>query len=374
MIYFDYAATTFVDDEVLESYTKLLKTAFANSSSSHLLGVQADKYLLKAREAIAFLLKVEAKEIIFTSGATESNNLAIKGIAYARQKKGKHFITSNIEHPSVINAFKYLEEQGYEVTYLEVDKEGKITLEKLEKSIRSDTILVSIQHVNNELGTINEIKKISEVCKRYKILFHCDIVQSIAKLDVDFSLFDLASVSGHKIFGLKGCGFLFLRKSIKVTPLLHGGNQEDGIRSGTVNWPAIVSLAKTLRLGLEKKEEHYNYVKNIFLYLYDELNNHKEIVVNSSKKGSPYILNFAFKKLQGEVVMHALEEVGIIVSTTSACASKKKAISPVVLAVTKNDVLAANAIRVSLSYHNTMEEAEIFIKELKKIIIRMSKE
>ena len=368
MIYLDNAATTKLNSEVLKGFCELNNKFFANSASTHKLGQEAYRLEEMARNQIAKLLKSDPSEIIFTSGATESNNLAIKGAAFSYQNRGRHLITSKVEHPSVLNAFKSLEDDfGFKVSYLDVDESGKVNIETLTKALREDTILVSLMAVNNEVGSINPIEEIGEFLKDYpKVLFHCDATQAIGKVNIDYSNVDLLSMSSHKIHGFKGSGLLLKRKNIDLKPLLSGGGQEFNYRSGTNNYLYEVCLAKTLRIALETQKENYQYAKELNDYLRDLLKD-VEVRINSPLDGSPYIINFSINK-KASVVSEALSLKDIYVSTKSACSSKKSPSSYVLEAMGRNKNDSMNAIRISLSNDTTKEELLTFVNELKTIL------
>lgn len=369
-IYLDYAATTPVDEGVIDSYCKLLKENYSNSDSIHDLGTKASAYLKKARTQISNLLNCKETEIFFTSGSTESNNTAIKGVALAYQNRGKHIITTKIEHPSVLDSCKQLEELfGFEITYLNINADGKIELEELKRSLRRDTILVSIMAVNNEIGSIQDIKSIAKIIKENSnALYHIDATQAMCKEKLDYNLADLYNFSSHKFYGLKGSSVLIKKEKVRLVPLLSGGQQENGIRGGTVNWVSHVMLAKSLRLGLEKLDEHYNYVKDLKIYLLNELKKINGVIINSPADSTPYVLNVYIENKRGEVIMNALSEKGIYISTKSACSSRSKDYSVSVYELTKNEVASKNSLRISLSHLTKKEEIDIFVKELKEIV------
>ena len=368
MIYLDYSATTPINKEVYDSYCKLLANYYANSASIHKMGLKANEFLEASRESIANLINVKKEEIIFTSGATESNNLAIYGIINSYKNKGKRIITSSIEHPSIMNLMKYLETLGYEIIYLEVNEFGQINLEKLEEYLKTPTLLVTIMHVNNEVGSINNINRIGELCHKYNTIFHSDITQSIGRIDVDLKNVDLVSFSSHKLYAPKGSGVLVKKNDIKLTPMLYGGGQENNFRSGTSNWPSNVSMAKALRLMMKDKDANYNYALKLWNKLYNSLSLLNEIHINSSKNNSPYIFNFSTAKLTSEVLVHSLEEKGFCVSTVSACGSKISKGSYVIKSLFDNDKYASSSLRVSLSHLVKEEEIDAFINALKEII------
>jgi len=368
MIYLDYAATTPIDEQVFDSYFKLLKNYFANSASIHKMGLRANEFLNAARESIAGLIEVEKEEVIFTSGATESNNLAIFGVLNSYKNKGKRIITSSIEHPSIMNVMKELELKGYDVVYLSVNEEGVIDFEELEEALKIPSVLVTVMHVNNEVGSINDINRIGKLCHKYNTIFHSDITQSIGKIDVPLRNVDLASFSSHKLFAPKGAGVLVKKNNIKLTPLFYGGGQEFNYRSGTSNWPTNISMARALRLMLNYKNRNYDHVLKLWNILYEELKDIDVIHINSKKGHSPYIFNFSISTLTSEVLVHSLEEKGFCVSTVSACGSKISHGSYVIKSMYQNDKYASSSVRVSLAYE--VEEYDIiqFIKALKEII------
>lgn len=376
MIYFDNSATTKPYKEVIDTYTKVSENYFGNPSSLHRLGKEAEKLLDQGREQIAKLLKVQKKEIIFTSGGTEGNNLAIKGTALQHQSRGKHLITTKIEHASNYEAYSQLEQLGFEVTYLEVDKSGIISVEQLVKSIRNDTILVSLIHVNNEIGSIQPIKEVGELLKKYpKVYFHVDHVQGISKVPLSFQQchIDLCTISGHKFHGPKGTGVLFVRSGVKLFPLLTGGVQENNLRAGTENLPGYIALAKAMRMSLEQYHEKTNLLFDLRALLISSLLEIEGIVVNSPDCGAPHIVNFSIPKIKPEVVIQALGEKEIYVSTKSACSSKLSEPSRVLMEAGFDKDRAETAIRVSFSFDNTKKEVEEFIVAL-KLVIKQLKE
>ena len=323
----------------------------------------------KARKQIASLLGVLENEIIFTSGATEANNLAIKGVALFYKDRGKHIITSKVEHPSILDTFDQLEKEfGFDVTYLDVDSFGRVNIEQLKSLIRNDTILVSIMSVNNEVGSINDIEEFAKLIKQYpKIYFHSDITQAVGKININLKDIDLASLSLHKIHGFKGSGILIKKSNVNLLPLLSGGGQEYGLRSGTNNLPVEVSAAKTLRIAIENLSENYDKVSKIRDYLFEELNKIEGVKLNSTLEGSPYIVNFSIPK-KASVIVEDLSKKQIYVSTKSACSSKKSSLSYVLSSMGRSDFESSNAIRVSFSNNSNIEEVKVFIEELKKSI------
>ncbi|WP_160724004.1 cysteine desulfurase family protein [Bacillus sp. USDA818B3_A] len=377
MIYLDNSATTQPYKEVLDSFLKVSSDYFGNPSSLHGLGGQAEKLLSQAREQAARLLKVKSSEIYFTSGGTESNNMAIKGAALINKNKGRHIITTSIEHASVLEAMSQLSGEGFEITYLPVDKNGRVSVEDVEKSIRTDTVLVSIMQVNNEVGTIQPIAEIGAVLKKYPtVLFHVDSVQAIGKVPLSIydSRIDFCSFSAHKFHGLKGTGVLFIREGVRLAPLLSGGNQERKLRSGTENVAGFVALAKALRMTITKGETGITRLKKIQTILRVGLEDLEGVIIHTPLEGAaPHILNFSLEGMKSEVFLHALEQEGVFVSTTSACSSKKKSPSKTLLAMGVPEDLADRSIRISLSFENTEEEALAALTSIKKTVNQLRK-
>lgn len=371
MIYFDNSATTEPNEDVLASFIEVSQKYYGNASSAHKLGLDAERLLRKSYQHISDLLAVKPTEIIFTSGGTEGNNLAIKGIALAYQNRGKHLITTTIEHPSVLNAFQAMEELGFEVTYLPVDQSGVVSIDLLKEALREDTILVSVMHVNNELGTIQPIEEIGQLLKNKKTtFFHVDHVQGFGKVTLDYKKcqIDLATISGHKIHGLKGTGLVYQREGVRLFPLLHGGGQQDNRHSGTEDLAGIVSLGRAMRLILEQNLRHSEHLKLLNELLRDKLIAIDEVIINTPEQQAPHILNFSIPGLKPEVVLHALEDRQIYVSTQSACSSKKSNESSVLRAIHLPANQRNSALRISFSYHNTTDEVELFARALKRII------
>ncbi|WP_096269701.1 cysteine desulfurase family protein [Paucisalibacillus globulus] len=371
MIYLDNSATTKPHPEVLKSFEQVSTSFFANPSSIHQLGGETEKLLIKSKQQAAMLLKVHEDEIIFTSGGTEGNNIAIKGIALEHQGRGKHIITTEIEHPSVYEGCKSLEKLGFEVTFLPVNQDGVVSIEDVEKAIRKDTILISIMHVNNEIGSIQPIKEIGEIAKKHpKLFFHVDHVQGLGKvpLSLDNSGIDLCTMSGHKIHGLKGTGLLYCRRGVKLFPLFHGGDQEFAIRSGTENLAGAVSLVKALRLIKEREEKESGKLLELNHFLRQELKNMEKVVLNTPEESAPHIVNFSIPGLKPEVMIHTLGKQGIFISTKSACSSKDLDESRIIKACGYNQIRTKSALRVSLSYDNTIEEVKIFLNKLNEAI------
>jgi cysteine desulfurase len=374
-VYFDNSATTQPAPEVIKSMMEVLEKYYGNPSSLHHLGAEAEQLITRSKKLISTLLKVDPSEIFFTSGGTESNNLAVKGVAFAYQNRGKHLITTQIEHASVFDACKVLEENfGFEVTYLPVNKEGIVSVETLKSAIRSDTTLVSIMQVNNETGAIQPIEQIGLILKQYpKLIFHVDQVQGFGKtpLDVRKNQIDLLTISGHKLHAPKGTAMLFKRQGVTLAPLFHGGSQQNALRPGTENVAGIVSLAKAMRLAKENENQHTKHIKKLRLALIKGLQSLENVSINSPlspETGAVHIVNVTFKGMKPEVLVHALEEKGIIVSTRSACSSKAEKPSRVLKALGLADEDAKSSIRISFSVQNTLEEVNYFLATLKELL------
>ena len=371
MIYFDNAATTKIYDDALTSYVQVSQKFFGNPSSLHQLGVDAYQVLTKARAQVASLLSVQPEEIFFTSGGTESNNWAIKGTALEKSVFGKHIITTKIEHPSVIQTCKQLERFGFEVTYLDVDSKGIVSGDQLKESIRKDTILVSVMAVNNEVGAVQPIAEIAKVLEEYpSIHFHVDAVQAVERASQLLAIgrIDLLSLSAHKFHGPRGVGIMYKKFGRKIQALLTGGGQEKGERSTTENLPGIVATTKALRMALEEE----SVTGELRSQLWKELATKSEIRIFSPEDGASHVLCFAIKGVRGEVVVHAFENHGIYISTTSACSSKKGDSSSTLYAMDVPTEWATGAVRVSFSNDNTKEEVEQFIEVLHQLMKQFS--
>lgn len=371
-VYFDNSATTKPYDEVIEAVSKGMKEYFGNPSSLHKIGMNCEKRLNEAREYFASTIKCNKEEIYFTSGGSEGNNLILKGLL----KPGHHFITTTFEHHSIISTCKQLEEKGVKVTYLDVDSEGRISLEDLEEAITKDTVLVSIMQVNNEIGVIQDIEAIGKLIKERssRAKFHVDAVQGYGKLpiDVNKSNVDFLTVASHKIHGPKGVGFIYIKKGIILNSLISGGSQEKGIRAGTENLPGIIGFEKAAQMTFEEMESRYDKVLELKKYFVERLNEIKDIRVNGEIDGfSPYILNVSFLGVRAEVLLHLLEEQNIYVATGSACTSKSSAAhgSYVIKSLGLSNKEVESAIRFSFSYENTKEEVDYTIDVLKKSLM-----
>lgn len=376
MVYLDYAATTPLHQDVLKTYYQLLNNYFYNADSIYSQGIEVNRLMEKSRQLIANALAVKDDEIIFTSCGSEANNMAIKGIAFQYQNRGKHIITTSIEHSSVYETCKELESVfGFEVTYLPVDQTGHISMEDVKNSIRKDTILISVMYVNNELGAIQPINEIVNLLKDYPLIkFHVDMVQALGKMFIHLEGIDCASFSAHKIYGLKGSGFLYKNKKTTLVPLINGGQQEFSLRGGTSNACTNIVLAKTLRLALENLNEKEKYVKELHQYLIDELKTLDNVVINTGGLSSSHIINFSCVGYKPEVILHALEEKNILISTRSACSSHTSDVSRVMKQLHIHEDIAKSALRVSISDLTKREELDKFIYCLKEILFEIKKQ
>lgn len=373
MIYFDNSATTKVDEDVLKTYNQVSENFWGNPSSLHSFGEKANGLLQQSRKQIADLLGVSPAEIYFTSGGTEGDNWVIKGTAMQKKEFGKHIITTKIEHAAVKNSMKMLEKLGFEITYLPVDAEGRVSARDLSNAIRSDTILVSIMAVNNEVGTIEPLDEIAEVLKKYpKIHFHVDAVQGMAKgiHDLIFNnRVDFITFSGHKFHAPRGIGFVYGRNGRRIDPLMDGGGQERGQRSGTENLPAIAGMAKAIRIIKEHENQSINEEQAIRKRIYDHISNYEKVDVFSGLNNhfAPHVLCFAIEGVKGETIVHAFEQEGIYISTTSACSSKKDETSGTLAAMGIPNEISKSAVRVSLGDHNQLFEADEFNQVFDKL-------
>jgi cysteine desulfurase len=372
MNYFDYAATTPPYEEVIATIAEVMAQHYGNPSSLHRLGEQSDRLIKKAREVCSTILQVKPSEIVFTSGATESNNLAIKGIAFQYQQRGRHLITTTMEHPSVYECMKQLESWGWEVTYLAPDQTGCITTKQVEDALRDDTVLVSIMHVNHEVGSIQPIEEIGGMLKRKrpKPFFHVDGVQGFGKvpLSLSSSEIDLYSLSAHKWRGPKGIGLLYVRNGVQLTPLLSGGGQEGQLRSGTENVPLIIGMAQAMRLTAQGLNERLDILQKLKEQLEIALTAIPEVQLNSSPEGAPHIVHFSCEGIRAETLLHKLEEQGFYVSSQSACSSKQIEPSRVLLQMGKSKAQAESGIRISLNEAHTTEQVQFLIEAISKSI------
>lgn len=366
MIYFDNSATTQALPEVVSTYAKVSEQVWGNPSSLHKFGESAWNLLEQSRAQIAKLLGANPGEILFTSGGTEGDNWVVKGTAFEKREFGKHLITTTIEHPAIQNSMEQLEELGFDVTYLPVDEHGRISVEDLKAAIRPNTILVSVMAVNNEIGSEQPLVEVADVLKDYpKIHFHIDAVQGIGKGLQDAIMndrVDFVTFSGHKFHAPRGTGFIYARAGRKIAPLLTGGGQERNLRSGTENVPAIAAMAKALRLLLDHEQEAVARELTIKQTILNHIQGLRNITIFSEDTANfaPHILCFAIEGVRGETIVHAFEEQGIYISTTSACSSKKHLASSTLKAMNVADDVATSAVRVSLGDQNTLAEAEEF--------------
>ena len=366
MIYLDYSATTPVNENVLDTYVKVTKEFIGNPNSLHSLGVNAKKLIDASTSQIASILGVKTSEVIYTSGASEANNQAIKGICLKYQNRGKHIISTELEHSSIIAPLAYLENHGFDVDFVKLDENGVVDLEDLKRLMRDDTILVTIASVNSEVGVRQPIEEISKIVKEYpKCYFHSDVTQSIGKEKIDLSVVDLASFSGQKFYGMKGIGCLIKKESIAIEPLIHGGKSTTIFRSGTPAIPLIASLAKALRLAYEDFDKKLDVVKELNSYLKEELSK-LDVFINSNDYCVPHILNISLKGIKSETMLHALEGHEIYVSTQTACSTGNY--SKAVYAVVRDEERAGKSLRISLSYLTTKEELNRFISVFKKLL------
>lgn len=377
MIYMDHSATSPVDPEVFKAMEPYFMDSFGNASTLYSLGRDARKAMESSRKQVASLIGADASEIIFTSGGTESDNIAIKGVAYKLKTKGNHIITSNIEHPAVDETCKYLEKNGFEVTYLPVREDGIVNVSDLEDAITDKTILITIMHANNEIGTIQPVAEIGEIARQNKIYFHTDAVQSVGKIQVNVEDLkaDLLSISAHKLYGPKGIGALYIRKGVRLEPLIHGGGHEKGIRPGTENIAGIVGLGKACEIAEEKLEETAHYVTSIR----DELIKRVLTEIDESylnghpTKRLPNNINFRFTGIEGESLGLHLDAKGIAASTGSACSSKKLEPSYVLMALGLKEVQAHGSLRLSLGKENKIEDVDYVVESIKNAVETLRK-
>lgn len=371
MLYFDHCASTPPHEDVVRTMMEVMTKHYANPSSLHSGGVAAAKLIEKAREQVGSLMHTKNGRWIFTSGGTESNSLAIKGVAKQYANRGKHIITSSIEHASVYETMQQLKQNGYSITELGVDRTGHISVTELEQHITEETILVSVMHVNNELGTVQPIEEIGRLLKKYpKVVFHVDAVQSLGKLPLELESWgiDLLSGSAHKIRGPRGVGFLYIKHGISLEPLQAGGSQEYSLRAGTENVAAIIASAKALRLAEESQKARYEHAKQLADYLKQQIMLIQELKLNGGEPQSPYIVHFSYPGMKPEVVIHMLEQRGILASTRSACSSKDDKPSRVLLAIGATRGEAAGGIRISFGEEHSIADIDTLVAALKEII------
>jgi len=374
-IYLDHNATTPVHPEVLEAMLPYFKDKFGNPSSIHGFGREAKVALQEAREKVAQLLGVSSSEIFFTAGGTESDNLAVKGTAFANRNKGKHIITSRIEHHAILESCKFLEKEGFNVTYLPVDSKGVVYPEDLQKAVQNDIILVSIMYVNNEVGSIQPMEDISRIVKDKGIYLHTDAVQALGKIPIDVRKLnvDMLSMSGHKIYGPKGVGAIYIRKGVRITPWSHGGHHERSRRAGTENIPGIVGFAKAVELTLRELDDQNRHLKNLTETFYRKLVETVPDVILNGDLNSRAVntLNLSFKGVEGESIILSLDLKGVAVTSGSACTSGTLEPSHVLSAMGIAPEIAQGAIRFSFGRGNTMEDVEYVASILPEIVNRL---
>ena len=362
MTYLDYSATTPVDERVLETFNKVCMEYPGNSNSLHSLGSKSKQLEDYATSEIAKMLKVKPSEVIYTSGASESNNTAIKGICLKYQNRGKHIITTYLEHSSVIAPLNYLTDLGFEVDFVKIDDNGLVDLDDFKRLLREDTILVSICMVDSEIGLKQPIKEIAKILKDYpKCFLHVDCTQALGKIPVDLTDIDLASMSGHKIYGMKGIGLLIKKENVGIIPLIHGGKSTTSFRSGTPALPLIVSLMKAMELIVPNVDKNLEYITKLNKRVCDKLKEYPLVHINSTVNSMPHTINFSLRKIKPETFLHAMDANEIYISTKSACSSADS-MSNAVYALTKDKDLSNHSLRISLSYKTTEEEIDRFLE------------
>ncbi len=373
-VYLDNSATTKVYEDVAALMSRIMLEDYGNPSSMHTKGIEAEKYVKRAREIIAGTLKCKEKEILFTSGGTESDNMALIGCAMAMKRKGTHLITTAVEHPAILQTMQFLEKQGFTVTYLPVDAEGLISVEDLKNALTPETILISIMHTNNEVGAMQPIEEAGKAIKAYdpSILFHVDAVQGYGKnvIHPKKMNIDLMSVSGHKLHGPKGVGFLYIGEKVKISPILFGGGQQNGLRSGTENVPGIAGLARACEEIYADISGNREKLYGLKRHLAEGLMQMEDVTLNGpqGENGAPHIVSASFPGVRSEVLLHALEDKGICVSAGSACASNRPHVSDTLTAMGLSKDLLDSTIRFSLSEFTTMEELDYTLKALQEIV------
>lgn len=379
-VYLDNSATTKPYREVTAAVLRYMEEDYGNPSSLHRMGITAEKAMKEARKSVALSLGVKEEEIYFTSGGTEADNTALFGAAQARKKRGNKIITSSIEHPAILESCRKLEESGFRIVYLPVNRYGQIDMQTLERELDEQTILITVMHVNNEVGSIQPVAEIIDLKKRAidkyntEILLHTDAVQSYGKLTLPMSGIDMLSVSGHKIHGPKGAGALYIRKGLNLQPFLFGGGQERGFRSGTENVPAAAGFGIAAELSRKNLKQRIETMEKVKTYLAAGIRAEiSDVSFNSMEDGSPAILNISFMGVRGEVLLHTLEQSGIYVSTGSACSSRKKGQSHVLKAMGLSDREIEGAIRFSFSEFNTVDEMEYVLDQLKNAVLKFRK-
>jgi cysteine desulfurase len=377
MIYMDHSATSPVDREVLNAMEPYFVKSYGNASTLYSLGRDARRAMESSREKVASIIGANTDEIIFTSGGTESDNIAIKGIAYRFKRRGNHIITSNIEHPAVDETCKYLEKNGFEVTYLPVEKDGIVNSSDLEDAITDKTILITVMHANNEIGTIQPISELGEIARENKIYFHADAVQSVGKIPVNVEELnvDMLSLSAHKLYGPKGVGALYIKKGVRVEPIIHGGGHEKGIRPGTENVAGIVGLGKACEIAENNLEEEAQYLTSMRDELIKRvLSEIDESYLNGHPtKRLPNNINFRFTGIEGESLVLHLDSKNIASSTGSACSSKKLEASHVLMALGLKEVQAHGSLRLTLGKENKVEDIDYVVESIKNAVDTLRK-
>ena len=372
--YFDNSATTRVLDSVMDIVTRTMTVDYANPAAKHIRGMEAENYIRDARSIIAKTLKVAEKEILFTSGGSESNNMALIGTAMANKRAGMHIISTNVEHASIYNTLGFLQEQGFEITYLPVDHNGHIDLDQLREAVRPDTILVSVMYVNNEVGSVEPVAEISRVikAKNPSTIFHVDAIQAYGKYEIRPKKegIDLLSVSGHKIHGPKGIGFLYINEKVKIIPQILGGGQQSGMRSGTDNVPGIAGLGVAAAQIYENLDENVEHMYQLKEHIAEGLSEIEDIRINGMplREGAPQILSISVMGVRSEVLLHALEDKGIYISAGSACSSHKRKPSATLSAMGMSKDQIESTVRLSFCEENTMEEADYFLQTMKELV------
>lgn len=375
MKYFDYAATTPPHPDVIRTMAEIMETQFGNPSSIHGYGERADQLLRRARSGCAAAIGVKPEEIVFTSGATESNNLAIKGAALRYQSRGRHIITTATEHASVYESFMQLQQWGWEVTLVPVNSDGVVNAQQVVDAIRPDTVLVSLMHVNNETGAIQPIAEIGKQLKKKapRVLFHVDGVQGFGKMKATPAVWgaDLYSLSAHKIRGPKGAGLLYVRSGVELTPLLSGGSQEQGLRAGTENVALLVGMAKAMRMAAEDQVDFARRTTVLRDRLMETIRAIPEFELNSSPEGAPHIVHFSYPGMKAEVALHTLEQLGVTISTQSACSSRSAEPSRALLAMGRDAACAGGGLRISLGDEHTEEDVALLEQALHQMVAQL---
>ncbi|MCW3791315.1 cysteine desulfurase [Paenibacillus sp. LS1] len=375
MKYFDYAATTPPHPDVIRTMAEIMETQFGNPSSIHGYGERADQLLRRARSGCAAAIGVKPEEIVFTSGATESNNLAIKGAALRYQSRGRHIITTATEHASVYESFMQLQQWGWDVTLIPVNSDGVVDARQVVDAIRPDTVLVSLMHVNNETGAIHPIAEIGKQLKKRapRVLFHVDGVQGFGKMKATPAAWsaDLYSLSAHKIRGPKGAGLLYVRSGVELTPLLSGGSQEQGLRAGTENVALLVGMAKAMRMAAEDQFDFARRTTVLRDQLMETIHSIPEFELNSRKEGAPHIVHFSYPGMKAEVALHTLEQLGVTISTQSACSSRSSEPSRILLAMGRDAACAAGGLRISLGDEHREEDVALLEQALYQMVAQL---